>query len=507
MDAVELNSVNGATLFSTGSGSEAADNSSSAASLFGLGQQILDAANQNLSSAAPISSAAPAMAATSASMPIPNFGGGGAPSPALPSGNGSTTEGANGYLDKLEQMLDYVANHRTDPSGPINLMAYLVNLSNAGVLNNPDVQAVLQGWNINGLIGYAMMEGAMSAFFFGYSNYAQGGDSMNAYISDVLSALGGSSDPTLSAMYNAMNQFNTNSAAKFIAAHQNGSDLYWTIGNIKYDWTNPQGDDQYFIEQLIGTTQNSGGSYQQYFDGLDNGNGLNLAERNYRVTALEELLAKYKNPEIVITLWLMMAYDQTFQGQEGGLSDTTNYLTKVTNNYATPLLTDAQSIGSMTDDQAADFVETLYNGTNLVNLLPQTSTIAAQWQKNVFNTIYNLSVPNTPAGSTLGTVMDAYLANPTAANKHQLALALDGLNQPAAGSTDPSTRPGFQTVINALTQGGALVTGTSKTVDTQVSTVANVDDQVVKLGSSLTSATGGGFVQLMMQIVQNQISK
>lgn len=438
--------------------------------------------------------------------PPPSGNSGGAPDPSVPSGSG-TNEGADGYIDKLEQFFEYITNNPNDPSGPINLMAYLVNLSNAGLLDNPAVQSVLQGWNVNGLITSAMSQAVMEAFFYGYQNNAPGPDSMNAYIASVEGALGwgASKDPILNSMYNVMHYFDTDD---FTKDHYKGTDLVWTVGGITYNWSNSQGDDKFFIEQLIGSGAGlSQNFYQNYLNSLNSTNGINSAERNYRLSALQELLAEYKNPEIVISLWIMMAYDQTFQGQEGGLANTTNLLTNVTNNYATPLLTDAQSIGpNMTSDQAVDFVKTLYNGTNLINILPQTSTIAGQWQNNVFDAIYNLPVPSAPSPGTLGSIMDAYLANPSSPGAlDALTNALRGLDNPPAGSS-PSTRPNYQTVINALTQGGALVTGTSKIVSTQLSTVANVDDQVVKLGSSMTSSTGGGFAQLMMQIVQNQIS-
>lgn len=500
--------------------------------LSGLGHQILHALNQHLPTHDSVVSPPPHSGGIAAAAqggikedapPAPCLPPGGAPAPVQPSGT-LTNANLTGVLDQLEKLLEYISNNPNDPSGPINLMISLMNLG-PDALNNPSVKSLLDGWNVMGIIDFAMYMGAESAFFFGYQNSSNNGATgLQEYVTAMLGALGGgtASNPYLAAMYNQLNSFDV---ATFISNHTNkNGDIGIFVpdkNGIFYDWTNPSagGDDQYFIEQLTATMEGQA-PYSTYFQNLGQNNGIDFAERNYRLTALQQLLAEFQNPEIVITLWIMMAYDQTFQGQEGGLATTTNLLTNITNNYATPLLNFAKQFyqpapvgailppGTLSPSDARTFAQDFMNAENLINILPQTSSFAQNWTDNVYNLIGNTQVTFIKQGATqptTTTLLNVFTNGDGTYTDTDVATALNSLNQAPFG-TDPTTSPAYQSIVNALTQGGALVTGTSKTVSTQISTVSNVDDQVVKLGSSMTSSTGGGFAQLMMQIVQNQIS-
>ncbi len=167
---------------------------------------------------------------------------------------------------------------------------------------------------------------------------------MDNYINDMLSKLQGMpSNKYISAMIQQLNlqklMENT-----FINDHTAQADDPNTgikkgdfnLGGWRhpYDWTNPNihldptdtnnvYNDQYYIAQIIGNMGPDGtpSNFNKAMD-LD----IDGIQRDYRVSALQELLAEYKDPIIAITIWIMTAWDDHFQSQQSGFEPYDRYL-------------------------------------------------------------------------------------------------------------------------------------------------------------------------------------
>lgn len=422
----------------------------------------------------------------------------------LPSDQPHTRDGS-GYIDRLKDFIDWVDNNPQDATARLYLMAYIGTLSQAGKINGEVIDLLddkdgSTGINIIQLISLSLGEGMAYAFFRGY-NGQTGQAGAAAWLADTeafLNGLGGKGNEFSHDMLNSIAGYIT-ILPQFAIDHKDG---VWDFGNVTYNWNDP--GDQYYIDQIIA---NEG--VDSYFDGFS----LSKFLRQWRLQALGDLLRIFKNPEIAISLWLVQAYDNQFQGEEGGLADTTSTLTQLTNNVATPLLTYAKKFGQINANDAQAFVKLLFNGTNLINLFYQTDTIADNWNTNVVQVFANTSVTFTDSQGNQ--VTDNLLnvmtqgTDPKTGKPYtpgDIAAALNSLN-PAPGGASSVPIPGYQAIVNAMEQAGALVTGISKTTATQSSTVANVDGEVIKLGHSFVDPTGGGLVQMMNQIVQNFISR
>ncbi len=106
----------------------------------------------------------------------------------------------------------------------------------------------------------------------------------------------------------------------------------------------------------------------------------------------------------------------------------------------------------MTPQQAQDFINTLLQGTTLMDTMYQLSGISNEWDQNVFQAISNISVsPNTPSAKTLGD----YLFNPSIPMAVKVKILCD-LN-PAPGSPNGTTpNQGYQQIVSILQQGGFI---------------------------------------------------
>lgn len=443
----------------------------------------------------------------------------GAPSPVIQS-NDATNIWGTGYLDQLAQFISYLKNNPNDPRGLQNFMQFVANLAAAGDMTS-DVVATLNEAGANQLLQIGIIQGMETAFFSGY-NGQNGQAGAQAYLNDLISNLSGF--PQGDSFIQFMTTIAQGQLAVlpfFTSDHTaaNG-DLIWTFNGVTYDWSNPTqfGDDQNMISQII-NNQGITGDPNSAYDNLD----LNSFLRDYRLRALIQLLQEFAgHPEIAICLWTMTVYDNQFQSEQGGLASTTNLLTTLTNSDATPLLTLAQKMGTLTDSDATQFEDLFFNTTNLINLEGQTESIASQWNANVYQIVGGISSLNlqvtvggqsvtVPSSVTLLQVMTGATVQINGQNYtftlHDLTNALNGFFvPPPSGGTTPSTSPGYQTILDALQQGGSLITGTSKTVATALSTVANTDNEVIKFGHSVVDPTGGGLIQLQNKIIDNQIS-
>ena len=241
-----------------------------------------------------------------------------------------------------------------------------------------------------------------------------------------------------------------------------------------------------------------------FFSSMD----VNTVRQSYMTSSVSHLIGTYHNPEVVLSLFMMVAFDNSAQVQIGGLANTTNLLNVMTNTYGTPLLQQAQEWSTnLTTSQAMQFVDTLYTATAVVNSLPQFSSIANTWNKNVFNAISQINVTyHWPAGmsttvtSSLGSLMQTASQN-SAAGAPALVAGLQSLTAlDTAGSGGAS--PAYQGVLSALQQGGALFTNQSQVLSTQISTLTSNDAQYIKFGGVVASTTGGGLMQLIAAIVK-----
>lgn len=462
------------------------------------------------------------------SLPQPNNPSSGAPDPSIPSGDDETNYQGTGYLDKLAQFISYLENNPNDPQGLQNFMQFVANLAAAGDMT-PDVVNMLNEASTNTLLQVAIQQGMETSFFAGY-NGVNGQTGASNYLNDLIKALGGypQGDPFIQTMLGQAN-FMLSGLSEFTSLHtipagQPGAgDLIWTYNGITYDWSNPTkyGDDQNMISQII-DNQGLGisGDPNPYYNQLN----LNAYLRDYRLTALEELLKQFAgHPEIALCLWMMTAYDNQFQSEQGGLAASTNLLTTLTNSYATPLLLLAQKIGHLDGDDLSQFEALFFNANNIIGMENQTSTIASDWTNNVFNMIGGITgltiTADIPADVASKVTLLQVLTGQTvtwsdSGGEHSYTFgALDALNalngfyiQPPSGGTAPSTSPGYQTILDALQQGGSLITGTSKTLATQLSTVSNTDNAIIKFGHSVVDPTGGGLVQMENKVIDNQVS-
>jgi hypothetical protein len=436
--------------------------------------------------------------------------------PSVPAGENSWSNNG-GYLGKLNAFIQWICNHPADLQAKMNFTQYLFNLQAAGDMQpGSDVMNVLNQSPeiLNSLMPQMIDQFTEWTFFNG-----GGPGGAQTYLNQILSAVSAAdpsgNNPYLQALSNRASQWLNNYLPTFTAEHYdaNSNAYYWTItaqngATYTYNFNNPNfGDDSDVIDSLIEnySYQDSTGNpnpFEMQFN--QNGGGLNSFIRNYRLSALEALLKKYKNPEIAISLWMMQAYDQQFQGTEGGLADTTNVLTSMTNNYATPLLSMLGSLGQWSTSDAAKFINMFMNGTTLINGQQQTSSgLSGPWNNNVFNAIWNTPLPASAGPyTTVGQALQDY-----SEGKLDLGTITGYFNTiNYQDPTNPTPNVGYQAMISALQSGGALLTGTSKTISTELSTVANLDNEVIKYGHSVVDPNGGGLVQLMNKIIDSQIS-
>jgi hypothetical protein len=199
----------------------------------------------------------------------------------------------------------------------------------------------------------------------------------------------------------------------------------------------------------------------------------------------------------------MQVYDTKYQTQEGGLNETTDNLTMMTNEVASKLSSLAQSIGQnadgtpkMTPEQVRAFADTLANGTTTMDTLYQLYGISDSWDTNVFKDICSIPVadPITPTKmTTLGNILygkDAQ-GNPLYTDEQQ-AKAICSLNPIPPPTPDkgvqpppPSLNQGYQKIIGDLQQAGSLITGRSKVLSMQLQMTSDCDAQAIKAWATM----------------------
>ncbi len=425
-----------------------------------------------------------------------------------------------GYMDNLANLIENIQN---SPNDPQNVLAFIDYLTSGKVdLNNPDVQKLLQQFGVTGtMIGQMMQECILYNYYMPTSGNINdnppGLAGAQNYINNILSQLQGMpSSPIAQEISSGIGAFNLTAwDNKYHVMIDGQYEYVWNIPNTdgsgtyqQLMWNNPAGDgeDNFMIMELIGNCQLPGQAVTQNPYVMKSDAFADFM-RDYRVNALNTIWAETKNPQILL-MYFMTLYDNDYQSQESGLGNTTNLLTGATNNYANQLLTIATNFGNggVGAEQAKNFVRLLMSGTTLMNMENQTQGIAGNWQTNVFNATMNVQV-SLDGGKTfqsLGGIVQAYLKDPSYGDAplNNLVTALNSLNPPPSGSS-PTYNPGYQSMLSALQTGGSLVTGTSKMVNTQLSTVSSLDSQVIKLGSATAASDGGGFMQMLLAIINN----
>jgi len=478
---------------------------------------------------------------------LPNSGA--TPPPAYDFPEGGSV-GLKGLKDYYAQMLEYLHAHPGDIRAMQDLMEFLVKITNFYKGNIPaDVSAILAGGPsgnsgaitaINSIIPRL----AQYAFFAGYgSEKNNGASAMMKYVNDMITTLGQASGGPFTAAMKAALTKQKAMVPYFAEAHTDAKGRLFYTQNMPgtaysatYYWDNCDDSgkpidngtmtSQQFITQIINNQNPDDGTTADPFNtGLDS--DINSIESTYRVSALQDLLAKYKDPLTAITLWIMQVYDNQYQTQEGGLNETTDDLTQMTNDIATRLSTLAQHIGftgvdkttgmptgqMMTADEVKNFARTLANGSTSMDSLYQMAGISSQWDKDVFQDICGITLtdpinpkngqptyedpkkpphfPKTVGQLLYGNAPDT--GKPYTPDEKATYLCTLNMGPPPVsptGETLPVNPPaslnqGYQEIIGNLQQAGSLITGRSKVVSLQLQQTSDCDSQDIKAWSTM----------------------
>ncbi len=417
-----------------------------------------------------------------------------------------------GYADQIA--MD-IANICRNPNDPNAIQSFLNDLGKLtpSEFNDKYVQKLLAQFNASGNLSSMVAEMVQYSYFMG-----GGIPGSQAYINSMIAQLGNPPNNPLAAQMAGLLQGWSQGSAQmnqFDAAHDDNGTLVWVIpnpagaGNLELQWPG----DSFAILQMIGN-QSNGTNTNPYVSGLlpDADTWIDTFMSQYRSDAINDLWAKTHNLGLLV-MYLMMLMDGDSQSQQGGLSNTTNLLSDMTNKFADSLLTTGQNIGQMSTGDAYKFVYQLLTSGAIMNSENQfggNGGIANSWMQNVINPIMSLTATagSPPVTQTIGQWISSYLNASGPAQQtalQNLTDALNSLNTAPSGGV-PGPQPGYQSIINALQSGSGLITGQSKTVSTQLSLVTNQDAQMIKFGSSNATSDGGGWNQLLLALINNQVS-
>ena len=466
--------------------------------------------------------------------------------PKLPSDfSAAGSVGLKGVKDYYSQLLQYIHAHPGDITAMQYMMAFLTKISQDYQGNIPaDVTAILDG-------GPSGQSGALNAissfiprlaeygFFTGFGSSANNGQKgMQAYVDAMIAAVDYTPENKYtSAMRQELDKVSagipgfaenhTDASGRLFIQQSLPNPLIGTPYNMTYYWDgkDANGKDlpdasmpsQEYILTIVNNQSSDGTAGPDPFNvGLDK--DMSTIDGTYRVSALSDLLAQYKDPLTAITLWIMQVYDTKYQTDEGGLNETTDDLTSMTNDIATRLSTLAQNIGfsgytsdgkpsgpKMTPEEAQEFADTLANGSTMMDSLYQLNGISSTWDKNVFQDICGIALTNPkdtnvvafPVEHFPSTVGQLLFGNAPDTgkpySKEEKALYLCTMNlappiNPAGGTpsiSPPSVNEGFQATIGDLQQAGSLITGRSKVVSLQLQQTSDCDSQDIKAWSTM----------------------
>lgn len=454
----------------------------------------------------------------------------------IPSDNETAFDGS-GYIDKLKNGIAKITATQ-DPQVIQGVLAYIINLTSGQdpKINVADVESFIDN-NLNGSNGFvqtAALQGVEAAFFLGYTNTdgvtASGETGAQNYINDMIASLGGPNATSTSKYANQMilslEGLNT-LLPQFTDDHTDANgNLIWTYGGsssgsgVTYTW-NTNGDpttpnnDNFYIWNIIKGNGPQGTPNPLFSDLASN---FGTMQYNWRMIALQQLLISFKDPSIALSLWMTSAYDNQYQSNIYQLATTTNSLTLQTNSFATPLLQEINGFSSIDATGAKTFVSTLLNWNTYVTTNVNSSSIASSLQTNTIGAILNTNIDDpasttTPKGQiTLVSFLQNISNGVSGYTYTTLATSLSALTAAPTSTTSGGTTtlsnsssPSYLAMVNAAQAGGQLVTETSKTTATQLQQISDLDNAVIKFGSSMADpVNGSGPLALQAKIVANQ---
>lgn len=456
----------------------------------------------------------------------PYASGGGSPlDPSVPSNANSADNSSPGWLNKLQEFILKMSQDPNNIALGQNFLQYIMNLTQAGDLsnNNPygqQANELLQSANVQTLIVQLIDQNAYLSYFQGF-NGQQGDAGANEWINNLQNLLNGlgSSNPFTQAMSNELNHLSQSvfnnpigNGSSFDQAHLKNGQYYWTVTlpngqTVTYYWnpgavpgSDPNGQEMIY-QQIANSTIGSPLGPNPFWDNFS----VNEFESEYRRNLLNTLLANYKDPTIAIVLFILMSNDDTLQNQLQGQANTTTALTDMTNLYITPLTEFFSGVnGSTTDDQVQAMINELNDADVSVNSQNCTGPIAKSFDQNTYQAIMN-----TVVGGALGpnaTIGDYVSAGPSQLHNLNLALQTALTPQTPNGQNGPSAPTALQEILDAIQQGGGLVTQQTKTVSTISASITNTDNQVIKIASFATDPSKGGYAAFLKFLAEHEIA-
>ncbi len=448
----------------------------------------------------------------------------------------ANSESGTGYVDKLNAFIDAMKNDPDDMAEQQLFFQYLQNLSMDGLLG-PNSQctnllnSTLGTSGLNTLISQMVMQNAALSYFGLYNGTM--GDSgalswLNSQIATIEKIQGYHDNPVLDSMLSSMQfwetQFQPNSSGKsfFDQGHMNASgQYYWTSGvtGDQFIWTQGQSassGNNFVIYTLIAAGGVSGAP-GSFWDNLN----INQVDLTYRMQMFDLICKQFPNdPSIILTLFIMMIYNNEFNGDLTGETDQTDRMSYFTNQM-TPITNEVSNIGKLSTDgtngqSAVQMMQGILQITALANAMHCSEGIAQSILQNVYQPIMNATVNYTQNGLNYQNVPLSQAWNDYSSGKitaEQFSQVVDSINPPPSttggGTTPNSPNQQLQTITNAIQQANAVVSQQSKTISTESASISNTLDQILKILNFATNTStggGGGFVALEGALIQNQIS-
>ncbi len=302
---------------------------------------------------------------------------------------------------------------------------------------------------------------------------------------------------------------------------------------VTYNWTTPTillpngtpspYGDQFMIETLIG---GQGVNACEGLVGTSSTTGtLNTALQAYKTDGLNGLLTKFPGQIFAVLLWFMSYSDSSAQAQESGENQQESVISNVvTDNFANSLQALSSSAGSWSTTQVVQLQQLLQDSSVFMANSPQASTIASNWNSNVYAEIANITVPATTVANSTGITSSMSLVQyldttNSASNGITLSTKMNALNilfNPNAPATVSSTstspagstyaaNTNYQALVQATTTAAQLGNGQSQNVTTELGTLSALESAVDQTFDQVVDQKTG-LNAMMLAFVQAQVS-
>jgi hypothetical protein len=427
-----------------------------------------------------------------------------------------------------ELMFTYNGNVMTDPVGLDNLMQQIFNDTANGKLapGSDLLNFLMQYGDLTGqsdvhdsFIGVWANQAAEYAFFSGFNGQTgQAGmqawkDAMTAKLNSVNSI----GNPLIGAMKECVNDIDV---TNFSSTHTQGNDLIWTTPDGEtFDWTNPgqYSDDQNQIMGLINGQTTLYATDGQISNTVFNDFNLKALQKAYRVDTLKQLMGKYKDPAILLVLFMLMISDSDLQGSMTGENKITDLLT-AGQKYANEM-TDAiayfaagpdntgQPPSAKDKEMAAKFEDAVLGMENFVKNNPQLgSTFQGSIDSEVVQALNGVMVQGPPGSGDPQGLVDILKACASGGGSYEgwttvqwLATAFAPSPTGSSGSGPiPPPNPNNTLAINIEGACQNLWGGQSKAAQTTTSQIASQDTQVMQSASAIDK----NFFSMFSQIIK-----